>query len=200
MRRSEEYDEVVKAIIEIYLDYGIKDFPLDLEMICRRLGVSLIPYSERGAAAKALLLKKSAKGFFVRGTHESLPTIYYNDYEVSEGEKRYTIAHEIKHYVYDECSDNSDDDDLADYFARFFLCPIPYLIVRDISTPEDIIPHCNVSLTAASNASSNIKNRMMYYHHKIFEHEFPLLEQLIPVEFEFYLKKHYDSSLGRWLD
>ena len=100
MRSGPEYDEIAKVIIQIYIDYDIKSFPLALEKICRLLSVSLIPYSECGPEAKDLLLKKTKKGFFVRGTHENTPTIYYNDYEVTVGEMRYTIAHEIKHYVY----------------------------------------------------------------------------------------------------
>lgn len=199
MRSPQEYDDVVKVIVEIYLDYDIYVFPIDLEEICRRLGVSLIPYSECGEEAKALLIKKTTKGFFVRGTHENPPTIYYNDYEVSEGEKRYTIAHEIKHYVYDECSEDSENDDLADYFARFFMCPIPYLIVMGITSAPEIVSHCKVSLTAAGNASKTISNRMHYYGYTIFDNEVSLLEHLIPFEFEFFKREHYDSTTGRWL-
>ncbi len=200
MRSGWEYDEIVKVIIQIYIDYDIKSFPLDLEGICRLLGVSLIPYSECGPEAKDLLLKRTKKGFFVRGTHESTPTIYYNDYEVSVGEMRYTIAHEIKHYVYDECDKDNEDDDLADYFARFFLCPIPYLIVNGTLSSNDIVSHCKVTLTAAGNASSNISERMRWYGYKIFDYELPLLEHLIPVEFELYKREHYDSKTGRWLN
>lgn len=199
MRSSKEYDDVVKVIIEIYQDYDIKDFPIDLEEICRRLSVLLVPYSECGEEARHLLLKRSTKGFFVRGTHESQPKIYYNDYDVSYGEMRYTIAHEIKHYVYDECSEDNENDDLADYFARFFLCPIPYLIVMGITSPSEIVTHCEVSHTAAKNAVSTINNRKLYFGYKIFEYEIQLLEHLIPFEFEIYKREHYDFSSGRWL-
>lgn len=200
MRSGWEYDEIVKEIIHIFIDYDINSFPLDLERICRLLGVALIPYSECEPEAKDLLLKKTKKGFFVRGTHENAPTIYYNDYMVSAGEMRYTIAHEIKHYVYDECADDTDNDDLADYFARFFLCPVPYLIVKGILSQNDIVSHCKVSLTAAGNAASTIKKRMTKYGYTIFDYEIPLMEHLVPVEFILYKQEHYDSETGRWLN
>ena len=200
MRYGREYDEIVKEIILIYIDYNIKSFPLDLEMICRLLGVSLVPYSECGPEAKDLLLKKTKKGFFVRGAAGRTPTIYYNDYEVSVGEMRYTISHEIKHYVYDECDADNENDDLADYFARFFLCPIPYLIIKGILSPNDVVSHCKVTLTAAGNAASNISERMRWHGYKIFEYEVPLLKHLIPVEFELYKREHYDPETGRWLN
>lgn len=200
MRSGQEYDEIVKDIVQIYIDYNIKSFPIDLEKVCRQLGVTLTYYSVLGSQAKDLLIKKSPKGFFVRGTHENNPTIYINDYDIAAGEKRYTISHEIKHYVDDECSSNGDYDDLADYFARFFLCPIPYLMVMDLVDPNDIKAHCNVTISAASHAASNITNRRSKYGHQIFDHEIPLISHLVPEEYELYKKKYYDESTGRWLN
>ncbi len=60
-RNPAEYEDIVNAIIEIYLDYDSRDFPLDEKDICRRLGVALVPYSEcpeeartfQGAARRA---------------------------------------------------------------------------------------------------------------------------------------------------
>lgn len=199
MRPSYVYTAIVKVIIQIYLDYDITKFPLNLEAICRKMGVALIPYSECGTEAKSLLLKRSKKGFFARGSREKPPTIYYNDFDVSIGELRYTIAHEIKHYVYNESEDDENDDDLADFFARFFLCPIPYLIVMNLTDPNEIVSHCKVSLTAATHAHSNIRERMRAYKGRIFQHEEPLLEHLIPFEFFLYKATHFDDESGRWI-
>ena len=49
------------------------------------------------------------------------PTIYYNDEYDSEGAIRLTIFHEIKHYVFNEDVSNEEEDDLADFFARYFI-------------------------------------------------------------------------------
>ena len=199
MRTGFEYEEIARAVIQVYLDYDIMSFPLDLRKISQKMGVNLIPYSSCCIESKALLLKKSRKGFFVRGTHESSPSIYYNDYGKTEESIRYTIAHEIKHYIYNECYDNKDSDDLADFFARFFLCPIPYLIVKGIRVPKEIAYHCRVSLEAATNASSNINNRLSAFHFEIFDYEIPLLEHLIPDEYLQFRKDFYNPSTRRWL-
>lgn len=200
MRSPRVYNSIVEEIIQIYLDYDIKSFPLDLDNICRKMGVALIPYSECGHEANQLLLKRTKKGFFVRGSQGNPPTIYYNDSsEISIGEMRFTIAHEIKHYVYNESSDDETIDDLADYFARFFLCPIPYLIVMNLTEPNAIVSHCNVSLTAAINASSTIRNRKASYKSTIFDYEEPLLEHLVPSEYFVYKFMNYDNDSGRWL-
>ena len=63
MRFSYEYDDVAKVIIQIYLDYDIKDFPIDLHDVCHRLGVTLVPYSKCPAEAKKL---REIKSFCLR--------------------------------------------------------------------------------------------------------------------------------------
>ena len=186
MRSGPEYDEVAKEIIQIYIDYDIISFPLKLKKICSKLGVSLVPYSKYTDDEVDLLNKRSSKGFFVRGTCEREARIYYNDLGITKEEMRFTIAHELKHYVDNENEEDLDSDDLADYFARYFLCPVPYLIVKGIVEPNDIAIHCKVSPAAASYASSNIKNRMKWYGSKLFDYELPLIKLLAPEEYHVY--------------
>jgi len=187
-RSSETYDEIKKVIIQIYLDYDIKEFPVDEELICKKLGVSLIPYSEYSEEQKLLLLKRSRHGFYVKASKGRPPTIYYNDEYDSEGAIRLTIFHEIKHYVFNEDSDAEEYDDLAEFFARYFLCPIPYLIIKGIESVNEIVSTCHVSFEAAENASSNINNRKRIYGNKIFDYEIPLLQHLDNDAYEYFIK------------
>ena len=53
---------------------------------------------------------------------------YYIQLIVSVGAQRFTIFHKIKHYVFEDKDDAKDDT--ADYFAKLFMCPIPYLILK----------------------------------------------------------------------
>ncbi len=189
-RSSVTYEDIVKVIIDIYLDYDIKYFPIDEKEVCRRLGVAMVPYSECPEEARVLLIKKSEYGFFVRGTRENPPTIYYNDKFEPYGAVRLTIFHEVKHYVFDEDANDEDKDDIADFFGRFFLCPIPYLIMMGIESENDIISHCEVSMTAAGNVETTIRNRKMKYGYRIFEHEIPLLKHLNENAYKVYIKSH----------
>ncbi|MBO4750722.1 MAG: toxin [Lachnospiraceae bacterium] len=185
-----EYEEMVKVIIDIYLDYGFRSFPIDEKIVCRKLGVTLIPYSECPKEAWELLIKKSEYGFFVRGTREDPPKIYYNDRLKPYGTVRMTIFHEIKHYVYDEDADDEDTDDMANSFARFFLCPIPYLIVMGIESENEIVSHCGVSITVARNVASNIRHREETYGYRIFDHEIPLLRHLNENAYKIFVRSH----------
>lgn len=189
-RSSGTYDDIAKVIIEIFFDYNIKDFPIDEKDLCRRLGVALIPYSECPDEARILLEKKSRHGFFVKGSKENPPTIYYNDKFEPYGAVRLTIFHEIKHYVFDEDANDEDKDDIADYFGRYFLCPVPYLMMKGICTENEIIAHCGVSMTAARNVEKAIRNRKQRYGYCIFEYEIPFLKHLDENAYDVFVKTH----------
>lgn len=189
-RTQQCYEELVRVIIDIYLDYGIKEFPLDEKRICSLLGVALVPYSECSEETQELLMKRSIMGFFVKGTAESPPTIYYNDQFRPYGAVRLTIFHEIKHYVFNEDSRDEELDDTADFFGRFFLCPIPFLLMKGIKTETEIIAGFGVSDSVASNVASNLEIRKKKYGYKVFDHEVPLLKLLDNTAYEVFVKSH----------
>ena len=177
-RHGNEYDEIEETVASIYIDYDIHTFPIDECEVCKKLGAVLMPYSLYDRNKIWLLMKRSNLGFFVKRSIEQPPTIYYNDRIQSEGSRRFTIFHELKHFVYND--DDESEDDLADHFSRFFMCPTPYLMLKGIEKPNEIVSFCNVSFAAARNVSQTIINRKRKYGTKLFEHEIPLLKHLAP--------------------
>ena len=183
-RSGIEYDKLDKLIYSIYVDYNIKAFPIDEKDLCRKMKIALVPYSAFSDEAKKLLQKKSKHAFFVKESEENPPTIYYNDTFESEGAIRLSIFHEIGHYI---CEDEDDSkDDLADYFARHFMCPTAYLIVKDIESANEIVAFCGVSFEAASYASSNIVRRKEKLGGKLFSYEREFIERIDPIALYFY--------------
>lgn len=185
-RRGYTYDEIKQIIIDIYIDYGIKKFPIDEKEICRKMGVALVPYSSFGEHGMSILKKKSDMGFFVKESIDSPPTIYYNDIR-DRGSARFTIFHELKHYVFED--DDDTDDDLADFFARYFMCPIPYLMLKNIKTTIGIMSFCDTNRNIASHVRSNIINRINKFDYELFDYEVRLIEHIEPVLIEVYKKK-----------
>lgn len=184
-RNGKVYDEIAKTVIQIYLDYDIKTFPVDEKEVCRILGVALVGYSLMRIESHPLLKKESPYGFFVPETPNNPPTIYYNDMVESEGAQRFTIFHELKHYVYEDKDDG--EDDLADYFSKYFMCPIPYLLLRNIDLPNEVISEFGTSFEAASYICANIVNRRNKYGYQVFDYEVELIEHLEPVLLEIYV-------------
>ena len=182
-RNGSEYDEMDQIIYSIYLDYNITVFPIDPKDVCRKLGVALVPYSAFSPNdSENLMEKKSKQAFFVRESKENPPTIYYNDKYESEGAIRLSIFHELKHYV---CGDeNDEDDDLADYFGRHFMCPTAYLMKKGMDMPNSIVSFCGVSFEAARNASSNVRKRREKRGLSLTEYERAFMEMADPIILE----------------
>jgi len=180
-RDSSDYAKLDQLAIDVYLDYGINKFPLDEQEICRKLGISLVPYSAY-EDEKELLLKKSSKGFLSPPFANRKATIFYNDdlsIMKSWGSVRQTIFHEIKHYVNEDYyEDDPEDDDLAEHFGRFFSCPTPYLVKHNITDVNEIISTFDVSSSVAGYAASNVISRMNVYGQRIFDYEQPLIDLL----------------------
>ena len=189
LRSGSKYDEIAKLVISIYLDYGITEFPVDVFSVCKKLNIKLVPYSEFSEPELSLLNKLSKDAFYVPATKTSPFAIYYNDnlQEVqSEGRIRFSILHELKHYVCNEQEETDEGEDLADYFAKYFLCPIPVLIVKKIYNQSDIISDFKVSASVAGFVSENLQNRRRKYDDSLFKYEQPLIRFLFGDE---YLKR-----------
>ena len=171
-----DYDKTAQLVIGIFVDYNIRRFPVDEKAICRNLGLKLIPYSEYSEEQQVLLRKRSPDAFFAPATKKTPPTIFYNDKVESYGRLRYNIFHEVKHFVNGDKDDGEYNDNMADYFARYFMCPIPYLIEYGIDDELTIMSDHLVSLQAAQNTLKNVRNRRAAYGDKIFDYEKPLVE------------------------
>ncbi len=170
------YDEICKTVIDVYIDYDIRKFPVDEKEVCRKLGVALIPYSAFTSSDRKVLMKKSNLGFFVKATSTTSPMIFYNDVNKTEGEIRFTIFHELKHYVFEDLDDS--EDDLADYFSRYFMCPIPYMLLKKIDSASAIMAYCNISYAAAQNAQKNLVKRRNRTGYTIWDYEKRLINHL----------------------
>lgn len=188
-QNSKEYNRMAKLVTDLYIDYNIYQFPIDAYEIANRMGFSVKFYSD--FETEELL---ALKGFSEDGTNLPLSNdkmhsrlILINDAIMSNARKEITVFHEIKHIVdYDE-DDSQLNEDMAEYFAKYFKCPIPYLIYRMDLEPYSIMNKYNVSSQMAHNVARHLQNRIRRYGFGIFESELPLLKQI--------LKDNYNEDL-----
>ena len=179
-RSGNDYNKMAQLVIDIYLDYNITSFPIDEKELCRRLGVKLVSYSEYPEKAQLLFQKKSLDAFFTATTKNTPPTIFCNDKNRNRERQRYSIFHEIKHFVNNDIEDNDYNNNMADYFARYIMCPIPYLIKSNINDETTLISDHGVGYEAAIYAITNVRNRRAKHGDKIFDYEQPLIDLLFP--------------------
>ena len=196
-RKGKEYDRMAQLVIQLYLDYDLKGFPVNEKELCQKLGIALVPYSEYESGDKKILLTRSEYGFFVPLSikNGSPPIIFYNDSISSSGCIRQTIFHEIKHYIDEDSLEDPEDDDLADYFAKYLACPIPYLVANNIKSQNEIISIFGVSNQMAGYIVRNLENRIQKYGTRIFEYEVPLIKHLCPVVYKTFYEERGDAIM-----
>jgi len=175
------YKKYSRLVIDIYLDYGIHSFPIDEKQLCSKMGIKLVPYSILSGEELLLAHKKSKNGFYAPPTYESSAMIYYNDNleeMICSGRIRYTIFHEIKHYANGDIENNEEIEDSAQYFAKYMMCPMPYLLVnqKKYKSIDSIINGFGVSVEVAEYLMSSLRNRIDKYGMQLFEDEIDLLE------------------------
>ena len=71
-----DYDKMAQLVIDIYLDYNIVTFPVDEKVICRKMGIKVVPYSEYNEQDRLILMKRSPDGFYKPPTISTPPTIF----------------------------------------------------------------------------------------------------------------------------
>lgn len=174
---SEDYKKIAKLVIDIFIDYEIKNFPIDANEMCNKLGFKLLTYKETNIDPSNI----SDDAFYISATKDNPPIIIYNSDVEPRTRIRFSIFHEIKHCI---CGDKGEYEDklkkqyienMADYFAKYMMCPIPILIYREVNDIETIMSDYDIGEEAANYVLDNLNNRRKKYGNKIFDYEMPLI-------------------------
>ena len=154
------YSRARDASWEIIIRFRISALPVQVSGIARGLGMVLIPYSKAPDSVRGIIrqqLQFESDGFLIRDS--DAPTIYYND-RCSIGRQRFTVAHELGHYVLrhpgsrinrEPRGDDPDDTEAeANVFAARLLAPACVLWGMGLRTTTEIARVCGISLTSAA--------------------------------------------------
>ncbi|MDO4941147.1 MAG: hypothetical protein Q4E33_05605 [Erysipelotrichaceae bacterium] len=181
--RDEEYDRMRKLAISIILDYNITmdDYPLDMDKLCKRMGINVVPYSAYAEKSKfELFLKRSKDGFNVPRNTKHKATIYYNDKygdHLTPARISQTKGHELKHILEEDKDDI--DDKLCEYFSKYLRCPIPILLYLGIDTRQELISRFGISDEQAGYILTNVNRHKYKFNNKYYDYEVLLIKQIL---------------------
>lgn len=183
---NSDYEKMAKLVIDIYLDYDIKLFPVDAYDIAERMGFKVSYYSDYPKEEREAFKKlfKDGTNLPIEGDSKHTRNIIINDEIKSPARKQATIFHEIKHIVNCDKEGTQFNEDMATFFSRYMRCPTPYLICKKIESSDIIENKFEISTQMARIAASNVKFRAKKYGYKIFTYEIPLIKQLLGKEYD----------------
>lgn len=160
-----EYDEIDEAALQIRLDYGFTDLSLDIFKLANCLGMTVTPYSELSKEQWRIINSNITleDGFTIQRNENGVIKYYtfYND-SVSHSRQRFTIAHEIKHVVFNESEPDEKQEDMADHFARYILAPTCLVMKFACDSPFNIASMFDISFEASENAYKAATHRIEY--------------------------------------
>lgn len=173
------YSRAEKAAYALLYKFGKKELPIFMFDICRAFpNLKVRTYTwfankRKISFDEAKELAESESGCYWDAAEYNQYMILYNDTIDNVGHIRWTIAHELGHYIlkhkgYSLTKGNSlstaEYDVLekeANCFARSLLAPPNVLAALNVKTIVDIMDVCNISYLAASNVFQFLNNGLL---------------------------------------
>lgn len=143
---DKRYEDIKREIVFMFQETGTDAYPIDCFEIARRLHYVLRSYSALEPAVYREAVLESNEGFSRveqdPDTGMNYYAIYYNDEDHTAGNIRWTIFHEIGHIYlghHDEPPGNEQaEEDEANFFAKYAMCPPPLLGETQCKCPQDV--------------------------------------------------------------
>ncbi len=150
---DEVYEDIKQQSISMLIEMGINSVPIDPFELSNKLGLRVIPYSAFSGDIVFVLSLKEPDGFSIEDGKGGW-AIYYND-SVKYERVRFTIMHEIGHYILGHYKGGEVEESEANFFARYTLAAPPLIHnILSAPNPETISKEFEISYTAATHAHS----------------------------------------------
>ena len=191
---NDKYRLLDQTALQLRQDYDFLDDDLDVFQLANMMNVTLVPYSEVGLKAKKFILDREDKindGFFTTENGRHAPKIFYND-EIADKRIKFTICHELEHYVFDDKEDGEYEEAKANHFARQLLIPNCLVIMYMLKGVDkyDLASKFNVSYEVAYIAYTHAEHRINYRGYKLEDYEKDFMNA--------YYKKHFDIEFDNY--
>jgi len=147
---NDRYEEIKEIITDLFESLQISAVPIDCFNIAKRLGFDIVPYSSLPKKTLDLVRNSGGGDAYTLITRDDNKYIFYND-DAIIGRVRFTIMHEVGHYILGHLEESDLAHSEADFFAKYALAPMPIIHSCKIESYVDIKNIFNVSNECASN-------------------------------------------------
>lgn len=142
------YDDIERAVVLLYKELRVKNFPIDPWQIAKEKGFCVVPYSRLTPTIREEFLKLKLNGASYWNQDKKKYFIYYNDAPVIKFQ-RFTIMHEIGHILLEHKGESELANRMANYFAAYSLAPSLLIARYDCEDVVDLMDKFNISQQCA---------------------------------------------------
>lgn len=145
---------IKEKVVQVYKECKIRSFPVDCFSILNHYNLHAIKYQEIKKNSPDLYTAISG---YSKDAFKFRMTIYYNSLN-TEGRVRFSLMHELGHYILGHTESTPDNEDAADYFASQMLAPRVAIKKNECATAEDLHDLFGLSYAAANRTLTDYKN------------------------------------------
>lgn len=148
------YEIINNKILEVYKECNVHAFPIDCSLILRHYKLNLITYQEAHKKNPELyyaIIKYSKDAFKFR------KSVYYNS-KNNIGRIRFSLMHELGHFILGHTTESEENEDEANYFASNILAPRIIVYRNGFKTSDEIHDYFNISFSAANCVVRDMKH------------------------------------------
>lgn len=167
------YKNARNASWQCLIDCGVSELPVKPVRIAAHYGITCLKATDKQLNGRAGEIRPLGNEIYISFKEED-----------STARQRFTILHELGHYLLGHLGDtplsrseldcNSAEEDAAERFAADMLMPACVLWGLNVHTPEEIAKLCNVSMQAATIRAERME--ILYRRNKFLTH--PLERQV----------------------
>jgi len=141
------YDYIMETAVHTIIENKIQCIPLSGFELATRMNIKLIPYSKLSENKLNAAIIVSEDGFLLE--YYGQYYIYYDDFYSIDRRQNWTILHEIGHIVLDHIGHNINEENEANFFAKYIIAPP--ILIREIKAkcPEDVYNNFFISKQAS---------------------------------------------------
>lgn len=157
---NNRYEEIKSIVVATFEKYGMSEIPIDCFELARRMGIIIIPFSK--LTQEQLNNIGFCEGEAIMFCLNQNTYIFYNDIDNNISRQRFSIFHEIGHYVLGHKCESELAKSEADFFARYAIAPIPLVWRLECFDVVDIKNTFNTSFECATIIKTNYDNWINY--------------------------------------
>lgn len=144
---------IKEKVVQVYKECAIYSFPVDCFAILSHYGLHTITYQEAKKNSPDLYAAISS---YSKDAFRFRMTIYYNTLN-ADGRIRFSLMHELGHYILGHTKSTPDNEDSADYFASQILAPRVAINKHGCKNAEELHEIFGLSYAAANRTLSDYK-------------------------------------------
>lgn len=154
---NERYEQIKRYIADFFEDYGIKEIPIDVFSVARKMNIKIVFASEmlkkHPEKINPYFLYQYPPAFMYYDTKTQKFIVYIDDIGTTLERQRYSLSHELMHVILGHFEQNPQNEAEANFGATYMLAPTSLTLVNpteeSLRTPKAIARIFQVSNTEA---------------------------------------------------